>query len=148
MPFYEIITEPGNRSVMFAEDDEEALRGLQNQHERALKGEPGRGKSTPRNDLGDNAPQVMDYPAERIKKVLVYDRHPVDLNEEMTMSAEVLKKEVDDLLKGEKVVNVMEFAAKIRDLTNPVFNLEDIGRHDSQFKMKESRELSLPWGDK
>lgn len=146
MPFYEVITEPGNRSVMFAESDEEALSGLENHHERAIKGEPGRGKSTPRTDLEPGAPQVMDYPAERVKRVLVYDRHPADYNEDMTMSSEVLKKELDGLLKGEKVVNVMEFAAKIRDLTNPIFNEDEIGRHDSQYRMKESKELKLPWG--
>lgn len=148
MQYYEVITEPGSRSVMSAESDEEALSALKNHHERAMKGEAGRGKSTPRSDLGDNAPQVMDYPAERITRVLVYDRHPADYNEDMTMSAEVLKKELDGLLKGEKVVNVMEFAAKVRDLTNPLYNYDEIGRHDSQYKMEEVKELKLPWGDK
>lgn len=146
MPFYEVVTEPGNRSVMSAESDEEALGALKNQHERALKGESGRGKSTPRHDLEPDAPQVMDYPAERVKRVFVYEKHPADYNEDMTMSSEVLRKELDSLLKGEKVVNVMEFAAKIRDLVNPIHNEEDIGRHDSQYRMKEDKELKLPWG--
>lgn len=145
MPFYEVVYETGNRSVMSADSDEEAIQALQNHHERALKGEPGRGTSTARMDLGEDAPQVFDYPAERIARVFVYEKHPVEYNEEMTMSADVLKKEVSEALKGKTVINVMGVAAQVRDLANPVYFEEEIGRHDSQFKMKEDKELDLPF---
>jgi hypothetical protein len=144
MPFYEIIYETGNKSVAFAESDEEMLQGAQNHHERALKGEPGRGASTPRHDLGDGAPQVQDYPAERIVKILRYDKHPGDLNEDMTMSADVLKKELEGELKGKDVVNLHEVAAAIRELANP-HDADGAGKQESQYKMKEDKELELPW---
>jgi len=143
LPFYETIFETGSKSVAFYDDDEEALSAAKAHHERAVKGEPGRGQSTERNDLGADAQMhVTDYPAERIVKLLKYDKHPADMMEDMTMSSDVARKEIDNLLKDKAgVVNVMELAAQVRELANPV--VDNAGRHESMFKMKETDELTL-----
>jgi hypothetical protein len=148
LPFYEIIYETGNKSVAEYADDEEAISATQAHHERAIKGLPGRGKSTPRADLGDGAPQVMDYPAERISKVLRYEKHPASLNEDMTMSADVARSEFENMIGDSKVVNLMELSGKLRDLANPLTVAAQNGEHDrhaSQFKMKEDGEVELPF---
>lgn len=143
MPFYETIFETGSKSVAFYDDDEEALAAAQAHHERAKKGEPGRGKSTPRNDLDSDSQQhVTDYPAERIVKLLKYDKHPVDLTEDQTMSSDVARKEVDAMLKDKAgVVNIMELAAQVRDLASPL--VDTPGVHESMYKMKEAEVLTL-----
>jgi hypothetical protein len=140
MPFYEIIYETGSKSVIQADDDEQALSGVYAHHKRAIAGEPGRGKSEPRSDLGDQAPQVLDYPAEQVVKVIKYDVHPADLNADGTMSRDVLKTELDTLLKDSPaVVDVQEFAARLRELLSPVVESE---RHESMYKM-DGTELTL-----
>lgn len=142
MPFYEIIYETGSKSVAEYESDDEAFRAIKEHHERAKKGEPGRGMSTPRHDLEPGAAQVMDYPAERVSKVLVYDVHPASLNEDQTMSADVAKKELEGVIKGatkNSVVNLMEVSGAIRDLSYPL--VADVGTQDSMYKMEAAREL-------
>lgn len=143
MPFYETIFETGQNSIAFYEDDNEALRAAKAHHERAKKGEPGRGKSTPRNDLGDDVQQhVADYPAERIVELLKYDVHPADLMADQTLSSDVARKEVDAILKDKTgVVNLMELAAEIRELANPIIDKES--RQESMYKMKEVDTLKL-----
>lgn len=142
MPFYEIVYETGSKSVIQADDDKQAMSGIKAHHQRAIAGEPGRGQSTTRSDLEGNAPQVLDYPAERVVKVFKYDTHPADLTADQTMSKDVVKSELDALLKSKSdVVNLMELAADIRDLANPI--IADAGRHESMYKMEASSELPL-----
>jgi len=130
MPFYEIIFETGAHSVAFYEDDNEAKQAVQAAHERAVSG--GRSMSDG-NESG---------PAERVTKVLVYDEHPATLNEEQTLSADVAEKMVKDAVKRSSedgVISVPVLAAAVRDFTNPM--VEESGPHDSNFKMKEAKEL-------
>lgn len=142
MPFYEMIFETGSKSVIEAESDEAALSAAKAHHERAIKGEPGRGSSTERADLApDDQRFVADYPAERVVKLIKYDQHPASLFEDQTMSADVAKSELNAILKKMgSVVNLMELAAEVRELANPLVN--DAGKQDSMYKM-EGKELTL-----
>lgn len=144
--WYEIIYETGWKSLAYYDDDEEALSAVTAHHERAKKGEPGRGKSTERNDLADDPQQhIADYPAERIVKVLKYDRHPADLHQDQTMTTEVFTEELANILAGKNVVNLMEVAAEIREMVNPV--ILEPERHGSMYKMQSVEELALPFGN-
>lgn len=127
MPFYETIFETGSRAVAEYKNDKEATDAITAHHEKAVTGQPG---------------GPTGHPAERVVKVLKYKEHPATLNENMTMSKDVLKKEVDTILKdcGE-VINVLELAAKIRDIVNPHVN--EMGVHESQYKMEAEKELEL-----
>lgn len=132
MPFYEVVYETGRNSVMCCADDDELLRGVREQHRRAKAGERGLASA-------DDSP-----PAERIVDVLVYDKHPNDLNPDQTMSADVLEKEfkalVKDLADDNGVVKVDTLAVGVRNLTHPL--VDDAGSQDSIFKMKEERKLN------
>lgn len=145
MPFYEIIYETGNRSVIQADDDEQALSGIKAHHQRAIKGETGRGVSTARTDLqpgeaGYN-PTTMDYPAERVSRVLVYDDHPGDFGQDQTVSKDEFMEQLNAFVADKDVINVMEFSAFARDLSDPHVLPE--GKQDSQYKMEQERELDL-----
>ena len=145
MPFYETIFETGEHSVAEYADDDEALSAARAHHERATKGEPGRGESTPRNDLGeDGQRQVMDYPAERVVKLLKYDEHPATYMEDATLSTDVLNSELKAIIKNiahDGVVNLFELESALRMLTDA--SVPDAGRHESMYKMKEVGELTL-----
>lgn len=127
MPFYEVIYETGSKSVAEYPDDEAAIAAVTAQHQKATTGQPG---------------GPTGHPAERVVKVLAYDQHPGDYGQDMTMSKDVAKKALDEIMKGQgEVVNVMDLAARVRELANP--HADDVGVHDSQYKMKEERELAL-----
>lgn len=124
MPFYEVIYETGSHSIVSAESDEEALSGIKEHHKRAVEGRVG---------------GPAGNPAERVVRILKYDRHPADFGEEQTVSKEVLEKELKELLKqSDDVVHVPEVAAALRDISNP---LVESGPHDSNYKMQEAEEL-------
>jgi hypothetical protein len=151
MNYYEVIYETGNRSVISADSDEEAMRGIKEQHQRAARGESGRGASTERTDLSPGEagynPTVMDYPAERVARVLKYDVHPGDYGQDQTISSDEFNAAVKDYVKAKgDVVNVMDAAAFVRDLTNP--HVQPESNRDSQYMMKETEELDLSELDK
>lgn len=130
MPFYEVIYETGAKSVVFNDTDAATLDALRAHHNRALTGEAG---------------SPTGAPAERVKRVLVYDKHPNEHNPAQTMSAEVVKKELDALVKvftdDNGVVAVDRLAMAVRNLTSPLN--DTAGAHESQYKMEEARELEL-----
>lgn len=135
MPFYEIVYETGNMSVAEYADDEEALAAAGAQDARAREG-------------GQAGPQ--GGPAERVAKLYKYDVHPNEYNAEQTASADVVEKEVAELIKATKdkngVVNIDQLALSVRGLSHPMTNPEHA--HDSQFKMKEKSVLTLEGGAK
>jgi hypothetical protein len=145
MPFYEIIFEPGTKSVAFYDSDEEALDALGAHHAKALAGQSATPQSMTRTDL---APGEFRNPgnwvAERIKRVLVYDDHPATHMENQIMPADELKKElgavIDEISLGGEV-SVMELAARVRALSDPM--VDNAGAQESQFKATEVRELDL-----
>ena len=134
MPFYEITYETGRASVACYEDDAEALSATGEQHRRALSGEPG---------------GPLGVPAERIAKVRVYSKHPNEYNPEGTMSAEVVGKEVQGLVKAladeNGVVSLFVLSQAVHNLAHPMAKKE--GPFDSNFRMEEDRELALPFAE-
>jgi hypothetical protein len=129
--YVETIFETGAKSVAFYETEEEMLSAVKAQHERAKAGEDG----------GPGG-----HPAERIVEVQVYNTHPQDLNEDMTMSADVMKKELEAIIKSATeagVVNIQEVAASVRNLASPV--PDEVGRHDSMFKMEAEKVVTEGW---
>lgn len=133
----EIVYETGRSSVAKYDSDEEALSAIAAHHERAVNGQSGGPAGAPH------------IPAERIKKVLVYDKHPNDFNEGQTMSAEILASEMTGLVEKYKddngVVSIPHLAAAVQELSHPMVAS---GPHESNFKMQESRELDLSALDK
>lgn len=142
MPFYEITYETGRTSVAFYEDDAEMESAVGAHDSRARNGEPG----GPVAGHGGEAAAIPNWSAERIAKVRVYDKHPNELNAAQTMSAEVVEKEIKDLIKGladdNGVVPVDALAVEVRALTHPMIGAKE-HPHDSIFLMKEDREADL-----
>lgn len=128
MPYYEISFEPGTTAVAFYEDDEEMKRALGEHHRRAKNGEVG---------------GPIGQPAERIAAVREYDVHPNEYNPSDSMSADVVKKEVDALITAggkanDGVIPLGELAVQVRNLSHPMVDAKEHA-HDSMFKMKETR---------
>jgi hypothetical protein len=130
VPYYEIIYETGAHGVAFYENDEEMASALKAHHARAASGERG----------GPGG-----HPAERIAKALEYEDHPADLMADQTLSADVVKKELDAALKAATdengVVYVPDLTATVRDITRPVLDANALSPHDSIFKAKETKEV-------
>lgn len=78
MPWYELVYETGNHSVAYYEDDEEMLSAVSAHHARAVAGERGNSLGTS-NETGAPIPGL---PAERIKVVYQYKKHPGDTGDE------------------------------------------------------------------
>lgn len=133
MPFYETVFETGRNSVAEYADDDEALGAARAHHLRATKGERSLASA-------DTSP-----PAERIVKLLKYDRHPNELNPSQAMAADSLEKEVKELIKAladeNGIVSVGRLSAEVRAISHPMD--PSAGPHDSVFKMPETGELSL-----
>lgn len=130
MPHYEIIYETGAHGVAFYEDEAEMKSALGAHYDRALNGQ-------------DGGPAGLA--AERITKVLEYDVHPGTLNESQALSADEVKKGVEAAIKAATdsngVIYIPDLAGAIRDLTNPIVLANATSRHDSQFKMEETKEI-------
>lgn len=129
MPFYEVIFESGAHSVAEYEDDTQATEGLQAHHNRALNGEAG---------------GPAGQPAERLKRVLVYDRHPAEYGSTFTAPPKQITDAVNRVIKssGDQV--------DIPEVISTLFQEADsmvTGNHphESQYKMQEERELELKW---
>ena len=127
MPYYEIIYEPGTKSVAFYEDDTEAQSALQAHKERALSGQPATPESSTHPD-SDAPAAVGTWAAERPIKVYVYETHPADFEPEVDTSA----------LTGSGTEQLEQLRQQISPLA------ENPGVQDSQYKMPSERELALP----
>lgn len=133
--FYEIIFETGNHSVAQYGSDEEARDAVLSHHNRALKGEKAQATNQ---EMG---------PAERVKKVLKYDSHPVDYTASQAAVASDVSAAVEEAINENKIgdlVSVPEVAAAVREISSP---LVDSGPHESNYKMPESGELTGDWNE-
>ena len=131
--YVEVIYETGAKSVAQYDSEEEARSALEGQHNRAVSGEPG---------------GPYQGPAERIKKVLMYDEHPASLNESGLVNAEEAKAKINELIDAMAMggeVSVMQLAAQVRELSNPHAPVET--PFDSQYKMQETGELAGGWNE-
>ena len=131
MPFYEVTFETGRSSVAFYETDAEALAANGEQDRRARNGEPG---------------GPLGVPAERVAKIRVYDKHPNEFNTEQTMSVDVATKEIAQLVKASAdengIVSLPVLALQVGALSHPMISSKE-NSFDSNFKMKEKKELAL-----
>lgn len=130
MKYWEVIYENGEHSIMSVEDEGEALAALEVQHERAKAGLPG---------------GPTGHPATRISRVLEYSQHPSEYGSNQNVSADEAKSRFADALKNatvDGVVNIGELESQMRELIYPMVDSEP---HDSNYKMKEDREVKLAW---
>lgn len=126
MPYYEVIYEPGTKSICNYESDEEAMTALTAHMERATSGQPATPESSPH--PSEDAPaSVGTWAAERPVKVYVYDSHPADYEPQVNPS---------DLSGSNE-----EMLQQLRSAVNPLN--ESPGVQDSQYKMEPSRELDI-----
>ena len=132
MPYYEVIFETGDHSIAFAESEEEMRQGLEVHHERAKAGMQG---------------GPAGHRAERVKRVLEYDRHPADYGVTMTHDAATVSKALNESISKvtdpDGKVHVPALNPELSQLTSPVALRS--GPHDSSYKAKEVRELD--WED-
>lgn len=121
--FYEVIYENGEVSVAEYATDEEALKAVTEQHNRAKAGLK-------------NGPQ--EAPASRITRVLVYPNHPGSYSGG-GLAADEVQSAIKDMLKGVDVVDVQQLGVAVSSLNHPMKDAEN--PHDSRFKQTEEREL-------
>lgn len=128
MPFYEVVYETGSHSVVEG-DEKDVLRGIKEHHRRALNGEIG---------------GPTGHPAERVKRIFVYDRHPADFLSAGSVSVEEAESRVKDAIKRAAESGVVGLAALQRELdqmVSPMHRRDEAGPHESWYKMKETKEL-------
>lgn len=144
MKYAEVIYETGDKSVVSYDDLDELKGGLYEQHRRAIAGEPGSAQDyNTRSDLGAAeeaaAHRIATRPAERVKRVILYDTHPADLvsvgNEgNQPIDSQQAHKLVDAMTQGDGSLNMHQLTQALRDEASPVYPV-DQGRHESMFKM-------------
>lgn len=129
--YAEIIFEPGSKSVLQFDGEDELKGFLQEHHRRALAGENG-------GPAGHNA--------ERISRVIVYNTHPADYGGN-AVDAENLANLLEGM-KGEgNVIDGQQLIAAVRDEMSPVYPV-DQGRHESMYKQSGTEySLSFLGGD-
>jgi len=142
LPYYEIIYETGTKSVAFYGSDAEAQTALKEHNDRALRGEPGTpAASVEKPEVGMT---VTTWPAERIKKVLVYKEHPGNYMLDGVASTEDVKKAFDEAVEAnqmEGLVHVPKLVQALLLYTDAA--VPDAGTHDSMYKMQEDSEYDL-----
>src|SRR5437016_4814092 len=118
MPYAEVIYEPGSKSVV-SYDNEDELKGfLMEHHNRAKQGEPG---------------GPAGNPAERVTKVILYENHPADFGVGGKVNAETLNNLLSGMAKDGQV-DGHQLVEAVRDEMSPVYPI-DQGRHESMYKM-------------
>ena len=124
--FYELIFENGDNCVMSVEDQAEALEAIRVQHKRAMNGERALASDP-------NSP-----PASRIKRVLVYNKHPNEFKADQIVDT----KEVEEAVKAmndEGKTSIPMLVSTLRSLTDPLSS--NPAPHDTHFLMREAKEL-------
>lgn len=134
--FYEVIYETGAHAVLYGVESD-VLEGLAEQHRRAKEGE-------------DGGP--AGHPAERVKRVLVYDEHPGSYREDYIHPGDEIKKYVEDAIEeiaapnGE--VHLPTLIEHLWMAGSPVYRVVEMtGKHGSQFRAQETGEVDpSKWG--
>lgn len=130
MKHAEVIFEPGSKSVVSYENEDELKSFLSEHHNRAVTGEVG---------------GPTGHPAERVTKVLLYDQHPGNYGLDNKVDAESVNKLVAGMTQDGRL-DSYQLAAALRDEASAVYPV-DQGRHASQFKMPETGEFDLSFLD-
>lgn len=119
--YAEIIFEPGSKSVLSFDSEDELKSFLKEHHRRAVAGENG---------------GPTGHPAERVTKVLVYKDHPADYAGP-AISASTMKSLLDGMTQDGGVVDGHQLIQAVRDEMSPVYPA-DQGRHESIYKQSGS----------
>lgn len=151
--FAEVIFEPGSKSIMSYESEDELKGFVTEHHRRAVNGLPGAPQDqTARPDLDASDFAVMpsldrmkERPAERVSRVLLYDKHPVDLYSSR-VSTSTIGQLVTGMADSEGTVDHEQLTRALRDEASPVYP-NDQGRHESLFKAESTGELDLAFLD-
>lgn len=132
MQFAEVIYETGSKSVVSYEDLDALKAALSDQHNRAISGQAG---------------GPTGHRAERVKSVLLYNEHPGNLNANGLLPVELLESAIpamlESLVTDDKLVNVWELIARLRNLLTPLTNAQTTGPHDSMHLAGADGELSM-----
>lgn len=153
--FAEVIYETGALSIVSYESLDELQNGLAEHHRRAVNGEPGASQDqVERTDLNpgdfDRIPSLdtmKSRPAERVKRVFLYDQHPADFapvgNEgEVEVDGKVLSELVKGMTNKDGFVNMQQLIEALRDEASPVYPVKQ-GKFESFYKQPETSELDL-----
>lgn len=149
MKYAEVIFEPGSKSVLSYEKESELKDFVQNHHARAVNGEPGASQDqTERNDIDPSdfnvfpsVDRMKERPAERIVRVLFYDKHPADLHDSRVPISNIGQL-VEGMANDEGTIDHEQLIRALRDEASPVYPL-DQGRHESLYKAEATGELDL-----
>lgn len=147
--YAEVIFEPGSHSIVSYEDEQELKDFVLEHHRRAVNGEPGAPQDQVlRADLSPADFAVMpsidrmkDRPAERIKRVYLYDKHPVDIHPTRANASSV-NSLVSGMADENGTIDHEQLIRALRDEVSPVYPV-DQGRHESIYKASASGELDL-----
>lgn len=129
MKYAEVIYETGAKSIVSYNNEDVLVGAISEQHRRALNGE-------------DAGPQE-GRPAERVSRVLLYDEHPANYNEAVTITTEALSALVDKKAVG-GLVSKVELEEALAVAVSPLVSegsKSPTARHDSLYKMPETGEL-------
>lgn len=156
MGYAEVIYETGDKSVVSFDTLDELKAGLFEHNRRAINGEPGSAQDYLERDdiepeLSRQAARVAERPAERVKRVLLYDKHPADFspvgNEgNQPVDAATVVDLVSGMTDSAGKINLHQLNNAMRDEASPVYPRSQ-GRHESMFKMKELEELDMSFLD-
>lgn len=130
--YAEVIYETGSKSIVSYDDIEVMKEGLKAHHDRATVGAPG-------------GPDGANWPAERVKAVLLYDEHPDTLYAD-GVPTDLVNSSLPSFVEGSTVngkVNVWELINKLRGLLSPLTNDSNAGPHESMYVMNETDSLPL-----
>jgi hypothetical protein len=122
----EVIYETGAHSVISVDSLDELKAGLAEHHRRAMTGE-------------DGGP--AGHPAERIKRVILYDYHPADFNVGGKLDAASVHELLEGMTGTDGTLDADQLNAAVRDETSPVYPVNQ-GRHESIYKM-DGEEMDL-----
>ena len=130
MPFYEVIFEAGDHSVVQADSEEEILGAVKEQHQRAKSGLPG---------------GPAGHRADRIVKVLEYDEHPGDDKHVTDLDEKQTKARLAEVMAEVDMSDPRSLELVKEKLVPPV--VLDTPVHESNYAYAEQRELDpASWG--
>ncbi len=128
MAYFEVIYENGEHSVIGSPEatEEDALKGIKEQHRRATAGESG----------GPAGQQAV-----RVKRVLVYDEHPGALYESQAVPVEVVQNWFKNAVSENQVGDLVSVPQLVAALRNGVDSMVVSGPHESNYKAQEASEI-------
>lgn len=139
-PFFaEITYEDGSMSTGYYLTEDEMLRGLSEHHRRAKNGEAG-------GPAGRDDTNQTTFPATRVARVRLYDKHPSEYEESQLVTQAEAEKRFAQALKdaaaaapeGIDAVFMPELLANMRATTDALVREADLQHpHDSKYKMPE-----------